>query len=37
MLQKFIRQDNLGSENGLSRGKTIVFPRLCTEFEEYKG
>jgi hypothetical protein len=30
-LQKFVWQDNLGTENCLSRGKTSVFPRLCSE------
>ncbi len=37
ILQKFIWQDNLCPENCLSRGKTSVFPRLCSESEEHKG
>ncbi len=35
-LQKFIRQHNGSTKNCLSRGKTIVFPRLCAESEEHK-
>jgi hypothetical protein len=31
ILQKFVWQDNLCTENCLSRGKTIVFLRLCSE------
>ncbi len=37
ILQKFIWQDILCTENCLSWGKTSVFPRLCSESEEYKG
>ncbi len=37
ILQKFIWQDNLCNENCLCRGKTSVFPRLCSESEEHKG
>ncbi len=36
ILQKFIWQDNLGTKNCLSQGKTSVFPRLCSESEEHK-
>jgi hypothetical protein len=36
ILQKFIWQDNLCTENCFSRGKTSVFPRLCSEAEKYK-
>jgi hypothetical protein len=34
---KFIWQDNLCTENCLCRGKTSVFPQLCSESEDYKG
>jgi hypothetical protein len=37
ILQAFIGQHNWSAKNCLSRGKTSVFPRLCTESEEYKG
>jgi hypothetical protein len=33
-LQKFVGQDNWSAKN--CRGKTSVFPRLCTEAEEKK-
>jgi hypothetical protein len=36
ILQKFIWQDNLCTENCFSRGKTCVFPQLCSEPKEYK-
>ncbi len=36
ILEKFIRQHNWSAKNCLSRGKTGVFPRLCSESEEYK-
>jgi hypothetical protein len=36
ILQKFIWQDNLCTENCLSQGKTRVFPQLCSESEEHK-
>jgi hypothetical protein len=35
-LQKLIWQDNWGSKNRFSRGKTSVFPRLSSKIEEYK-
>jgi hypothetical protein len=35
-LQKFVGQENFSTKNCLSWGKTSVFPRLCTEAEEYK-
>jgi hypothetical protein len=35
-LQIFIWQDNWSTKNCLSREKTSVFPRLCTEAKEYK-
>jgi hypothetical protein len=37
ILQKFIRQHNGSAKNCLSRGKTSVFPQLCSESEEHKG
>ncbi len=36
ILQKFIRQHNGSTKNCLSRVKTSVFPRLCSESEEHK-
>jgi hypothetical protein len=35
-LQKIVGQDNWSTKNCLSRKKTSVFPRLCTEAKEYK-
>ncbi len=36
-LQTFVGQDNWSAKNCLSRGKTSVFPRLCTEARSTKG
>jgi hypothetical protein len=35
-LQKFVGQDNWGTKDCLSWGKTSVLPQLCPEAKEYK-